>query len=380
MDILAATERNGKVAFGDMVGNVYVMDGESRTQHVLRPRVIIYDMTFAANGDLYVVGQDGLFARLDSQGWEKLHSKPGIFLHSVMVLEDGRILATGDMEILFDPISGSREIFPLSTPVFSVDKALDGSTFAVTPDGLAKRNDLGMWQLIPGTKYGLDVWATSNEEVYLINRLGVYSTKQGNRPVFLQYGANLRSIWGYGDVFAIAVGVNGLIVHYDGQRWRRMSSPTKKTLTKVWGNGTDNVWAAGEYGLILRFDGDNWKTISPSVEVSDSYATVDGNHFLMKSSGLHCLGPMGWVPCNKNLPAQMFAMCQYRNIVFLLGKDGIILRYSDGEWLMEPSPVQVALHRATIWRDGLPVAFGLGNVLLRYDGNKWRTIKEEQLP
>ena len=91
-------------------------------------------------------------------------------------------------------------------------------------------------------------------------------------PEFSPYP--LRSVWGISSSSIYAVGSNGLILHYDGQAWNRMDSPTARTLTSVWGSTDNNVYAVGDDGTVLRFNGLEWRKLPGS----STYSTFDFNY------------------------------------------------------------------------------------------------------
>jgi hypothetical protein len=62
--------------------------------------------------------------------------------------------------------------------------------------------------------------------------------------ILIGYGIN--KIWGTSSNDLYLVGTQGLIVHYDGQRWERMESGTDVNLLDVWGSPDGSVvWACG---------------------------------------------------------------------------------------------------------------------------------------
>lgn len=103
----------------------------------------------------------------------------------------------------------------------------------------------------------------------------------------LDYGADFLDIaaTGAADAWAVgerAFGTDGheaLLVHWDGERWRRLTKELPKqaryvTLTKVAASDPGNVWViaedkeGGESGL-LRFDGRRWSFIPDPVVTSE---------------------------------------------------------------------------------------------------------------
>lgn len=56
----------------------------------------------------------------------------------------------------------------------------------------------------------------------------------------------------------VAVGWEGLTLHYDGARWSAMAGGSTKHLTGVWGSSGRDVFAVGFEGTILHYDGAEW--------------------------------------------------------------------------------------------------------------------------
>lgn len=68
-------------------------------------------------------------------------------------------------------------------------------------------------------------------------------------------------IWGSGPNDITIVGRPGLIVHYDGNAWAALPSPTTVPLTGIWGDA-NGVYACGHQGVILRNTGSGWSAMN----------------------------------------------------------------------------------------------------------------------
>jgi len=105
-----------------------------------------------------------------------------------------------------------------------------------------------------------DIWVTShclplhwdgNEWTrYHLNNMGINACA-GN------------AIWGTSSSNMYFVGLEGSIVHYDGQNFVKMESGTDINLLDVWGTSDDNIWVCGwnectGESVILHFDGSDW--------------------------------------------------------------------------------------------------------------------------
>ncbi|BDG03397.1 WD40/YVTN/BNR-like repeat-containing protein [Anaeromyxobacter oryzae] len=82
----------------------------------------------------------------------------------------------------------------------------------------------------------------------------------------LPQGNDLRAVFARSTTDVFAVGEQGTILHWTGDRLEAMPSPTRRTLNGVWGTATGtDVWAVGEDSVILRYDGTSWKVEQDAV-------------------------------------------------------------------------------------------------------------------
>lgn len=68
----------------------------------------------------------------------------------------------------------------------------------------------------------------------------------------------LHAVWGRSSSEVWACGADGLVIHWDGYRWRQLSAPTREFLWAIWARNTEDVWFAGTNGILLRWDGRTW--------------------------------------------------------------------------------------------------------------------------
>jgi hypothetical protein len=99
----------------------------------------------------------------------------------------------------------------------------------------------------------------------------------------------LLAVWGAAAADVWAVGDRGAIVHWDGQRWSPVASPTREFLRCVWGTGPSDVWAAGDYAVI-HWDGQVWKMVKNATITSIQGSGPNNVWFAWASSYLHWNG------------------------------------------------------------------------------------------
>jgi hypothetical protein len=75
----------------------------------------------------------------------------------------------------------------------------------------------------------------------------------------------LYDVWGNSASNVYAVGDDGIILHYNGTSWSRMTSGTTDRFYGVWGSSSTDVYAVGLYGTILHDTGSGWNLLSTGI-------------------------------------------------------------------------------------------------------------------
>ncbi len=168
----------------------------------------------------------------------------------------------------------------------------------------------------------------------------------------------LNWVFGFSDEDVWVVGNGGSVLHYDGSRWRRQSTPTEEDLWGIWGAGSDELWAVGGSGrpdaeaTLLRYDGDAWELVElPEFERA-------GVHALFKIWGAS------------------------KDEIFAVGQNGIVLQYDGDEW--QEQLVGASDDLIGVWGTGpndvLAVGGRGGGVISHYDGKEWTTTTLFRVP
>lgn len=99
-------------------------------------------------------------------------------------------------------------------------------------------------------------------------------------------GIGRRATWGFSASDIWAVGLAGLIQHWNGLVWTQFSSSTAANLRAVWGAGPDDVWAVGETrdsrggatgSVIVHWDGVAWTPVPAGAEPTAGLQGVWGS-------------------------------------------------------------------------------------------------------
>jgi len=105
----------------------------------------------------------------------------------------------------------------------------------------------------------------------------------------LAEGNTLLAVWGAASADVWAVGERGAILHWDGQRWLPVASPTQEFLRCVWGSGPSDVWAAGDHAVI-HWDGKRWTMVKDATITSIHGSGPDNVWFAWASTYLQWNG------------------------------------------------------------------------------------------
>ena len=163
----------------------------------------------------------------------------------------------------------------------------------------------------------------------------------------LPAGSALRAISGSSESDVWAVGDNGTIVHYDGQRWHAVPSGVSERLTGVWAPSRSEAWISGTSGALLRWDGKAWGPAGQPAAITYAHAVT------------------GWVDDRGAAPQS--------TVWFTDGTSPI--RVQAGQWQREMLP-QDTFTFASVWSDahGALWAVGSGGGLSRLVGSEWQSF------
>jgi len=95
----------------------------------------------------------------------------------------------------------------------------------------------------------------------------------------------LMAVWGSSGSDVFAVGMNGIILHYDGTSWNAMSSGIIKYLSSVWGSSPNDVFVVGYGGAILHYGPKTWHVDDDLADYPDADFTMIQDAVDAASSG-----------------------------------------------------------------------------------------------
>jgi hypothetical protein len=116
--------------------------------------------------------------------------------------------------------------------------------------------------------YGL--WGSSPSNVFLVGWNGAIKRWNGTAWTPMNSGTTepLLGVWGSGPGDVYAVALNGAVLHFDGNAagtWTTLSTPLAPGFPAygVWGSGPDDVYVLANSGKdLVHWDGTRWRTVS----------------------------------------------------------------------------------------------------------------------
>lgn len=187
-----------------------------------------------------------------------------------------------------------------------------------------------------------DIWGSGPKDIWAVGLGGLIIHWDGMTWKTVPSGtvSNLDGVFGTSDRDAIAVGTDGTIIRWNGATWVPMMSGTTKFLASVWSAAMNDAWAVGESGTILRWNGISWSMVTSGTATH-----------LIKIFGAS------------------------KSAIWAVGQAGIILHWKGSAW-EEVVPRVSNRNIAGIFATAADSAWAVGNRgLFKWDGVKW-TKKE----
>ncbi len=221
----------------------------------------------------------------------------------------------------------------------------------------------------------------------------------------------LNRIWGSGPNDVFAVGLGGIILHYDGNRWSTMRDVRSDSITStnVWGSGPNDVYVldndSSAYDLntdttfsfdmivssICRYDGSGWSTVKSDIkgplmgiwgsDSNDIFAVGFGSK-IFHYDGLEWSstdrGPLRLLGVWGSGPNDVFAVGDRG-----AGLGGVILHYSGEKWSEMSSGTTEA--RSAVWGSGPADVWTFDwspsqSTIMHYDGVNWLKVEKHAAP
>ncbi|MGM0577239.1 MAG: hypothetical protein ACQEXJ_16050 [Myxococcota bacterium] len=318
----------------------------------------LHDVHAVSPFDAYAVGDGGIVLHWDGDLWTPVVDLPagvaGTDLRAVYVDAEGEAVITGD---------GGATIQGTASGGFDLvgDLAPEGMLTAAWGGG------------------GIVVLAGDHSTVF-VHQDGEW-TEQA-----VPTTQHIRGVWGSAADDVWAVGLAGLILHYDGEEWIKLDPPSGEAMETVWGSAADDVWAAGADGTVFHWDGVMWRSAisQTSKALRAVFVFPEGQGFAVGSDGTIMQGGgLAWrqveiepletpdgeeVPVTDPLHGVWGAS---PDDVWAVGGSGRIVHWDGEAWTSKDPGFGITLR--AVWgtaADDVWAVGGQGHVL-HYDGEVW---------
>jgi hypothetical protein len=231
-----------------------------------------------------------------------------------------------------------------------------------------------------------DVWGPSPDNLFATGTGGIVMRYDGQKWRFTQTPVteNLNAIWGTDASHIWAVGADGVILFFNGSSWTKQNSNSDKTLNDVWGNWDMDVYAIGQEREILHYDGVAWDTMAVAngdeilyslwgTSVHDIYATGVGKNLLHFDGG-------SWGEVQTNATFTLNAVWGTgASDVFAVGGNGAAVHWDGLAW--SNIDIGEGLFPNTVWGTStsdvyaMGVASGAGHNAFHWDGFSWSPVE-----
>ncbi len=357
-----------------------------------------------SSSDIFAVGDRGLILHNDGDGWTRIYQTlTEDELNGVWGTSESNIFIIGEFGVILHYNGSTWTKMNSGTP-FSL-KGIWGSSasdiFAVGGDwgnGLILHYDGTAWSKmsVSGPVEKLrGVWGTSDKDVFAVGDNGLILHYDGNTWTKMTSGtgSSLNSVWGTAadNVYAVGGVVSGVatILHYDGKNWSSMPNPAWDALCSIWGTSSANIFAVGYSGMLIHFDGSKWTKLSGGSSGLGIWGSSETQIFTVGEAGeiVHYDGN-SWKKIYPTADSILFAIKSgiklSDDLSFVVGQKRIILKYDGSLWKKVTSYTTGIFY--SIWGKEWTDVFAVGESsatsgsIFHYDGNSWQDMNVSGIP
>jgi len=241
-----------------------------------------------------------------------------------------------------------------------------------------------------GDIYAYDILSFSDHDIYVVGYEGIIFHYNGNdwQKITVPTIMPIWGIWGPDSNHVYAVGGGGVILFYNGQDWVTMNSGTRQWLYDIWGVDTETIYAAGA-GVILKFDGSEWKSMMTG-DPFNTFFTIQGNHendvyAAGDSKKIYHYNGIGWTEVKANISNQIWGLYTSGLHVFAAGRmvdnQSVIYHYDGVRWVDEKFSINTDFWGLWGSTENNVYCVGDNGTIAHYDGQSWKiqAVGEDKL-
>jgi hypothetical protein len=271
-------------------GTVLHWNGRAWSVEVPSAKAALVSVWGSGPKDVYAAGTGGAVLRYDGQTWSELPRRTSKTWWHVWGRSPSDVWAVGERGsvLRFDGRRWSSSYSRPSDDLTGLYRVGPRDVWAVGMAGSVLHYDgTGWMRAESGTLHDLQaVWASGPDDVYAVGERGTIVHFDGVRWTTMKSGSErkLLAVWGSGPKDVWVAG-QATLLHGDGKEWTPVTiaevtdlGPGRTwPLRGVWGSGPGDVWVAGNDALLLHFDGQMWKRVDLKMKPAQHLGAVAGS-------------------------------------------------------------------------------------------------------
>ncbi|MBF0450666.1 MAG: hypothetical protein HQK75_08195 [Candidatus Magnetomorum sp.] len=233
----------------------------------------------------------------------------------------------------------------------------------------------------PEGYYCYDILSFSDQDMYVAGYNGTILHYNGNawQKMSTPTRMPIWSIWGPDANHIYAVGGNGTILFYDGRQWISMDSGTRQWLYDIWGADNENIFAVGA-GVILKYNGSDWTHMMIGDDRKTFFAICGNNDHDIYAAGdfgkIYHYNGLGWTEIKSGVAGQIWGLFTSGVHIFAAGTNNnqtTVYHYDGVQWNQTELALTTQLWK--IWGSSENDIYMVGDsgTIVTYDGQNWQT-------
>lgn len=240
------------------------------------------------------------------------------------------------------------------------------------------------WNEIPSPNgfYCYDALNFSDQDIYVVGYSGSIIHYDGNewQPMTTPTRMPIWSIWGPDPNHIYAVGGSGTILFYDGKQWSSMDSGTRQWLYSIWGTDNQTIFAAGA-GVILKYNGSSWTHMMIGDDRKTFFTIYGNNDHDIYAAGdfgkIYHYNGIGWTEIKSGVSGQIWGLFTSGVHIFAAGSiannQSTVYHFDGVQW--NHNVMTTKEHFWNIWGSSENDIYLVGDsgTIITYDGQDWKT-------
>lgn len=190
----------------------------------------------------------------------------------------------------------------------------------------------------------------------------------------------LKGIWGTSSSNIYAVGSGGVILHYDGTAWSRVTGvAVTENLNAVHGSSASNIVAVGENGILVQYNGSAWtkRTVTSSQNLNAVWVVSTSRMFIAGENGL--ILDCDQTTCEQSTYVTSYALnsiwASSASDVYIAGGAGLIIHFDGTKWTQMQTSSSELLY--SLWGASSSDIYAVGEngAVLHYNGTTWSPMR-----